>query len=312
MPSDTANCSLCLRASDLYKHYNNRPVVRGLSLSLCPGEVLGLVGPNGAGKTTAIGMLYGAVIPDRGDISLGPWDVRREGRRARRELGVVTQEDNLDPDLTVVENLVFFSSHFGLPAKRIKTRIEEMLNRVGLWQYRDYAIEDLSGGLKRRLVLARALLHQPKFLFLDEPTTGLDPDARQAFWKLILELRDEGHALLLTTHYMEESERLCSRIALLREGVIVDQGSPSELIQRVAGKEAVEVEGLNDETIQSVLRDLPGWRRPVGSGVAFCVPASSFAPVLLEIERLRPSRIVRRRANLDDVFFLLTGEPLEL
>jgi lipooligosaccharide transport system ATP-binding protein len=299
-----------LMAKALWKSYGGKAVVRGITLTLSGGEIVGLVGPNGAGKTTTVGMLYGIVLPDRGEVTLGEWDMGKQGPSARRSMGIVTQENNLDPDLSVCENLQYFMSHYHVYGKCARTRTEQLLERVGLSAYADYAISELSGGLMRRLVLARSLLHQPEFLFLDEPTTGLDPEARQDFWQLILELRDEGHAILLTTHYMEEAERLCNRIALIRDGEIVNQGSPQQLISGIAGEEVIETEGLAAEDLQSITTASARWIRPVGAGFAFSASSELLGDLIREIELRHPLRIVRRRANLDDVFFLLTGEKL--
>jgi lipooligosaccharide transport system ATP-binding protein len=296
-------------AKDLWKSYASKAVVRGITLALSGGEIVGLVGPNGAGKTTTVGMLYGIVLPDRGEVILGAWDMCRQGPSARRCMGIVTQENNLDSDLSVCENLQYFMSHYQIYGKSAHIRAEQLLERVGMSAYADYAINELSGGLMRRLVLARSLLHEPEFLFLDEPTTGLDPEARQDFWRLILQLRGEGHAILLTTHYMEEAERLCNRIALIKDGEIVDQGSPQELISRIAGEEVIEAEGAAADA-QSLAKAAARWIRPVGAGFAFTAATEVLSELGREIEQRHPTRIVRRRANLDDVFFLLTGEKL--
>ena len=255
-------------------------------------------------------MLYGVVIPDSGEVHLGRWQMQHNGPCARASIGVVTQEDNLDTDLSVRENLEYFLCHYRITGKAAKDRALEMLERVGLSSYADYDIDQLSGGLKRRLVLARAMLHHPAFLFLDEPTTGLDPEARQEFWKLILELREEGHAVLLTTHYMEESERLCSRIALMRDGAIVDQDSPQALICRVAGEEVIETAGIAEEAVRMLAGPTAQWFRRIGNNTAFAAPSAELRRFLREVEPLHPTKIIRRPANLDDVFFLLTGEIL--
>ncbi len=237
--------------------------------------------------------------------------MHKSGAELRKHIGVVTQEDNLDPDLTVEENLKYFLSHYGVTSQNSHHRSRQMLERVGLSNYASYEVEELSGGLRRRLVLARALLHLPPFLFLDEPTTGLDPEARQDFWKLILDLSEQGHAILLTTHYMEESERLCSRIALMREGEIVDQGSPPELIARVAGREVMEIEGVEENKLRTLAANRVQWLRPAGAGMALSAANTELNAIFRELEPLQARRVVRRHANLDDVFFLLTGEKLE-
>ncbi|MEW6495137.1 MAG: ABC transporter ATP-binding protein, partial [Cyanobacteriota bacterium] len=178
-----------LTAYDLWKTYGQKQVVQGVNFTLNPGEILGLLGPNGAGKTTTVGMLYGSVIPTRGFVQLGQFQVQTQGRQARAGMGIVTQEDNLDPDFTVFENLVFFAHHYRITGKQARKRAGELLAQVALEDYAKNRVDELSGGMKRRLVVARALINNPQVVFLDEPTTGLDPDARQDFWKLVTQMK---------------------------------------------------------------------------------------------------------------------------
>ncbi|MEN9207480.1 MAG: ABC transporter ATP-binding protein [Gloeomargarita sp. GMQP_bins_120] len=298
-----------LMAQDLWKYYGQRAVVQGVSLQLQPGEILGLLGPNGAGKTTTFGMLYGAVIPQRGLVQVGPYNVQRQGRQARQFLGVVTQEDNLDPDFTVWENLVFFAHHYRITGRPARQRAWELLADMGLTDYAHQRVDVLSGGLKRRLVLARALIHRPKIIFLDEPTTGLDPDARQAFWRRIAQLKQESCGVLLTTHYMDEAQRLCDRLLLLQQGVVVDQGPPEALIQRIIGTEVAEIEGVPAAVVQELAERAGVWWRPLGQGYVMSLPAHDSA-LWQALEHLDSTRLSRRRANLEDVFLRLTGHEL--
>jgi len=298
-----------LVAQDLWKYYRERAVVQGVSLNLQPGEILGLLGPNGAGKTTTVGMLYGAVIPSQGFVQVGSYHVHRHGRQVRQILGVVTQENNLDPDFTVLENLVFFAHHYQMTGRPAQRRAWELLEQAGLTAYAHQRVDVLSGGLKRRLVLARALVHYPKIVFLDEPTTGLDPDARQEFWRSISLLKQAGCSVLLTTHYMDEAQRLSDRLLLLQKGVIVDQGTPADLIQRIIGAEVAEMEGVAREAIQQLAEAAGVWWRPLGQGFVVSLPAHDGA-LWHALQGLKSTRLSRRQANLEDVFLRLTGQEL--
>ncbi|MBD2103104.1 ABC transporter ATP-binding protein [Leptolyngbya sp. FACHB-261] len=299
-----------LRAHSLSKRYGTSEVVRDINLVLEPGQVLGLLGPNGAGKSTTLGMLYGMVIPSSGFVRLGNWDVQTQGPQARQHMGIVTQDDNLDPDFSVLDNLIYFARHYrltGLPARR---RAAEVLHLVGLEGREQSRVEELSGGLKRRLVLARALLNQPEIVFLDEPTTGLDPDARQDFWKLVTQLKLSGCGLLLTTHYMDEAERLCDHLMLVQQGEVVDQGTPQELIDRIIGREVVEVEGVSIELLKQLAEAAGSWSRPFSNGYLIVLPERNAQALLNQIDQEQPTRLNRRRANLEDVFLRLTGALL--
>jgi lipooligosaccharide transport system ATP-binding protein len=297
-----------LVAYDLWKQYGSTAVVQGVSLTLNSGEVLGLLGPNGAGKTTTVGMLYGAVVPSRGFVKLGDISVQGDGQIARRKMGIVTQEDNLDPDFSVIENLIYFAHHYRITGKAARVRAGELLALVNLQDHAQKAIDELSGGMKRRLVLARALINEPQVVFLDEPTTGLDPDARQEFWKLVSHLKQQGCGVLLTTHYMDEAQRLCDRLMLLQQGQVIDQGTPDELIDRTIGKEVVEIEGVDEVTLQALTADT--WCRSFGSGYLVALPSSTDM-LWQQLVALEPHRLLRRKANLEDVFLRLTGGRLQ-
>ncbi len=299
-----------LTAYDLWKLYGDHPVVQGISLTVNPGEVVGLLGPNGAGKTTTVGMLYGAVVPSRGFVQLGDIQVQRQGQQARSKMGIVTQEDNLDPDFSVIENLIYFAHHYRIVGKAARSRASELLALVNLEEQAKYAIDELSGGMKRRLVLARALINRPQMVFLDEPTTGLDPDARQEFWKLVIHLKQQGSGVVLTTHYMDEAQRLCDRLMLLQTGQVIDQGSPAELIERTIGQEVVEIEGIDEAVLQRLATQAQTWGRSFGKGYLIALPATA-NPLWQELTALNPARLVRRQANLEDVFLRLTGGRLQ-
>jgi len=300
-----------LKVYDLWKTYGSRQVVQGVNFTLNPGEILGLLGPNGAGKTTTVGMLYGSVVPSRGFVQLGENQVQSHGPQARASMGIVTQEDNIDPDFTVFENLVQFAHHYKITGKVARKRAGELLAQVALQDYANNRVDELSGGMKRRLVLARALINHPQVVFLDEPTTGLDPDARQDFWKLVSQLKQSGCGVLLTTHYMDEAQRLCDRLILLQSGKMIDEGTPEELIERTVGKEVVEIEGIDQETIQQLANQAGTWYRPFGSSYLIGLPINNPQPLWEKLSNLAPLRLTRRRTNLEDVFLRLTGTSLE-
>lgn len=301
---------MALVAQDLWKSYGDRPVVQGISFRLDPGEILGLLGPNGAGKTTTLGMLYGVVIPSRGFVQLGAWQMQKQGRQARHWMGIVTQDDNLDPEFTAIENLTCFAHHYGLRGRVATQRAGELLAQVGLQAYGQYTPDQLSGGLRRRLVLARALLNSPQVVFLDEPTTGLDPDARQDFWKLVSKLKQRGCAVLLTTHYMDEAQRLCDRLLLLQQGQIIDQGSPDQLIERIVGQDVVEITGVTEAWLQELAAQFKLWYRSFGNGYLLALPAEGVQHLWEQLVNAQPLSLTRRRANLEDVFLRLTGAAL--
>lgn len=302
---------MALKVYDLWKTYGQRQVVQGVNFTLHPGEILGLLGPNGAGKTTTIGMLYGAVVPSRGFVQLGANQVQVQGGQSRASMGIVTQEDNLDSDFTVFENLIHFAHHYRITGKEARNRAGELLAQVALQEYANNRVDELSGGMKRRLVLARALINNPKIVFLDEPTTGLDPDARQDFWKLVSQLKQGGCGVLLTTHYMDEAQRLCDRLILLQHGKMIDEGTPDELIERTVGREVVEIEGLSEQTLQQLAHQAGTWYRPFGNSYLIGLPIDNPQPLWEQLSATAPRRLTRRRTNLEDVFLRLTGTSLE-
>jgi len=219
-----------LIVEQLVKTYEGKPAVAGLSFALRRGECLGLLGPNGAGKTTTLRCCLGLARPDSGTIRLLGEPVPERGREARARTGVVPQFDNLDPDFTAAENLLVYGRYFGLPAATIHARIPALLDFAGLSSREKSSIRALSGGMKRRLMLARALVNDPELLVLDEPTTGLDPQARRLIWDGLRKLLAEGKTILLTTHYMDEAEHLCDRLVIVDSGRIIEEGSPRALI----------------------------------------------------------------------------------
>ncbi|MBD2414925.1 multidrug ABC transporter ATP-binding protein [Nostoc calcicola FACHB-389] len=302
---------MLLTAYDLWKFYKEKPVVQGVSFTINSGQILGLLGSNGAGKTTIIGMLYGAVIPNRGFVQLGNYQVQSQPREAKKMMGIVSQENNIDPDFTVMENLVFFAHHYRITGKKARQRARELLALVEMQDYAKYRINNLSAGLKRRLVLARALINHPRFIFLDEPTTGLDPDVRQNFWQLVIDLKKNGCGILLTTHYMDEAERLCDDLILLQQGKIIKTGSPQQIIQSEIGKEIVEIEGISQATLQQLAKQYQTWYHPFGKSYLLSLPAENSQVLWQQLSATNPLRLTRRPGNLEDVFLRITGKSLE-
>ncbi len=244
-----------LIVTGLRKRYGDREAVAGISFALKKGECFGLLGPNGAGKTTTLRCCLGLTAPDGGSITLVGEPVPARAREARQRIGVVPQFDNLDPDFTAAENLLVFGRYFGLDDATIRARIPKLLEFAGLTSKADANIRTLSGGMKRRLTLARALVNDPDLLVLDEPTTGLDPQARHLIWERLSGLVAEGKTILLTTHFMEEAERLCDRLAIMDDGRIIAEGTPRALIARYA---PVSPSPLRPANLEDVFLTLTG------------------------------------------------------
>jgi lipooligosaccharide transport system ATP-binding protein len=250
-----------ISAQNLLKTYGVQRVVDGISLDIARGECYGLLGPNGAGKTTTLRLLLGLIAPNGGRIELLGNAIPECAREARQKIGVVPQMDNLDPDFTVAENLIVYGRYFGMTDSAIEARIPDLLEFANLTNKRDAKVPTLSGGMKRRLTLARALVNDPEVIFLDEPTTGLDPQARHMIWQRLRELTACGKTLVLTTHFMDEAERLCHRLAVMDNGRIISQGSPRELIA-----DNIEPE-VGEESCRAFCRSLRDERRV---GVLLC------------------------------------------
>src|ERR687897_2492515 len=230
-----------LVARELKKSYDGFEAVKGVDFEVYRGECYGFLGPNGAGKTTTMKMIYGAVIPSGGELEVASLDVRRCEREIKRRIGVVPQENNLDDDLKVEENLLVYGRYYDLPRKVALQRAEELLDFVELTEKSESQVDQLSGGMKRRLLIARALINDPEIVVLDEPTTGLDPQARHLVWDRLRALAAEGKTLVLTTHYMEEAARLCDRLVIMEGGRIIAGGTPKELIEEHVSPQVVEV-----------------------------------------------------------------------
>jgi lipooligosaccharide transport system ATP-binding protein len=295
-----------LSARGLRKSYGALEVVSGIDLAVAPGECFGLLGPNGAGKTTTLKLCLGLIEPDGGEIELLGEPVPRRAREARRNVGVVPQFDNLDPDFTVEENLVVYGRYFGIREQQIKARTPELLEFAGLTGRGDAKINTLSGGMKRRLTLARALVNDPQVVFMDEPTTGLDPQARHLIWERLRRLTQEGKTLVLTTHFMEEAERLCARLAIMDRGRIIAHGSPRALIAEHIEPQVLEVHGLGHEQWMERAKSLAPRVERVGDTV-YCY-GEDVEPLTKSISG--DLSYLHRPASLEDVFLKLTGRDL--
>ena len=301
--------SSVLAARNLRKSYGEREVVSGVSFAIEPGECFGLLGPNGAGKTTTLRLCLGLIDPDAGTIELAGRPIPAEAREARVRVGVVPQMDNLDPDFTASENLLVYGRYFGLADAAVRARIPQLLEFAELSARGDARIQTLSGGMKRRLTLARALINDPDVIFMDEPTTGLDPQARHLIWERLKRLLSEKKTILLTTHFMDEAERLCDRIAILDNGRLIAEGSPRALIERHIEPEVVEVYGERVEQWAASQSREATARMEISGETAFCY-SSDAKPLLAGLEAEHGLRYLHRPANLEDVFLKLTGREL--
>ena len=297
-----------LETRGLCKAYDGQQVVRDVALTVQSGECFGLLGPNGAGKTTTLRLCLGLTDPDAGEIRLLDHEVPRHAREARTRVGVVPQFDNLDPEFSVAENLLVYGRYFGLRDAEIAPRIPGLLEFAGLAGRAESKIRTLSGGMKRRLTLARSLVNDPQLLFMDEPTTGLDPQARHLIWERLRRLTQEGRTIVLTTHFMEEAERLCSRVAIMDGGRLIAQGAPRVLIAQHIEPQVVEVHGPELEAWMAQAKTL-ALRTELAGETVFCY-VKDVDPVLGSL-RTRPELVyLHRPANLEDLFLKLTGRDL--
>ncbi|MDX1374912.1 MAG: ATP-binding cassette domain-containing protein [Burkholderiales bacterium] len=297
-----------LQVRALRKRYGTLEVVAGIDFAVRAGECFGLLGPNGAGKTTTLKLCLGLIEPDAGEMFLLGEPVPARAREARARVGVVPQFDSLDPDFTVAENLVVYGRYFGIAERAIRARMRELLEFAALAGRAEARLTTLSGGMKRRLTLARALVNDPELLFMDEPTTGLDPQARHLIWERLRRLTLGGKTVILTTHFMEEAERLCSRIAIMDHGRLIALGSPRELIAAHIEPQVVEVHGPGLEQWLSRAAALAPRQEHVGETL-FCY-AEDPEPVLARLRGRADLTYIHRPANLEDVFLKLTGRDL--
>ncbi len=293
---------------EVHKRFGEREVVRGLSLTVERGACFGLLGPNGAGKTTTLKMCLGLSTPSSGRINLLGHALPQDAVEARKRVGVVPQFDNLDPDFTCAENLIVWGRYFGLSDASTRSKTPALLEFAGLSGRDDTPVQQLSGGMKRRLTLARALINDPEFLVLDEPTTGLDPQARHLIWDRLKELTRRGVTILITTHFMDEAERLCTHLAVMDAGARIALGTPRELIENTTEPEVIEVYG--DGLVAAREAATPHCARIEQSGeTLFCYTRNASA-LTQSLAGLKQIRTLHRPANLEDVFIKLTGREL--
>ena len=301
-----------VQARSLTKKFGELTAVDAVDFEVARGESFGFLGPNGAGKTSAMRMI-GAVSPvTGGHLRVLGMDPAVDGPKIRRRLGVVPQDDTLDTELSVAENLLIYGRYFDLPRPLIRERITELLDFAQLTERRDDKVEPLSGGMKRRLTIARALINQPELLILDEPTTGLDPQARHVLWDRLYRLKQQGVTLIITTHYMDEAEQLCDRLVIMDKGKIVAEGSPRQLIEQYSSREVLEMRfavGVQ-ETILDRLEGLATRIEVLPDRVLLYTDDGDDTAAEATRRGLQPESVVVRRSTLEDVFLRLTGRTL--
>ncbi len=298
-----------IEANQLVKTYGDHRAVDGITFQVGAGECFGLLGPNGAGKTTTFKMFYGSCRITAGELFVLGMNAREHMRQIKAAIGVVPQENGLDPDFSVLENLLIYASYFGMSGSAAKARAIELLAMMQLEDYSQKDIDTLSGGMKRRLVLARALLTRPKILFLDEPTTGLDPQARAWFWNELRSLQKQGTTLFLTTHYMEEAEELCSRILIMNKGRSVAEGAPRDLIKSYVGHEVVEfdIDPAKIDQYIGQIKNKFAYQVMRNRLKLFLRDNQTAADALSEVSS---PNITLRKASLNDVFLKISGYEL--
>ncbi|MEM5388907.1 nodulation factor ABC transporter ATP-binding protein NodI [Paraburkholderia phymatum] len=291
------------------KLYDGKQVVNGLSFRVEQGECFGLLGPNGAGKSTTARMILGMASPDAGAITVLGEPVPVRARRARRRIGVVPQFDNLEPGFTVRENLQIFGRYFGMSAGEVEAVIPSLLEFAHLESKAHARVSELSGGMKRRLTIARALINDPQLLVMDEPATGLDPHARRLVWDRLRSLLARGKTILLTTHFMEEAERLCDRLCVIDKGRSIAEGAPHALIQEQIGSHVLEIYGGDSHELRALLEPY-AQRTEVSGETLFCY-AADLEQVRMQLCKRTGLRVLQRPANLEDVFLRLTGRDMK-
>ena len=301
-----------VEAQGLTKKFGDFVAVDGIDVSVQPGEAFGFLGPNGAGKSSTMRMIAAVSPPTSGHLRVLGLDPVTDGPRIRARLGVVPQEDNLDLELTLRENLVIYGRYFDLPRDRARARADELLEFVQLEDRADSQVEPLSGGMKRRLTIARGLVNDPDLLLLDEPTTGLDPQARHALWDRLYRLKQRGTSLIITTHYMDEAEQLCDRLVVMDRGRIVGEGAPAALIREHVSREVLELrfavggQAGVEERLQGVARRI----EVLPDRILLYTDDADATADEVQARGVTPESVVRRRATLEDVFLRLTGRTL--
>ncbi|MDJ0884119.1 MAG: ABC transporter ATP-binding protein [Desulfobacterales bacterium] len=297
-----------IEARNLVKTYNGVAAVNDISFTVSPGEFFGLLGPNGAGKTTTIRMLYGFSPLSQGRLTLFGQNIATHWRAIKNRIGVCQQDNTLDPDLTVEQNLLIYAGYFLIPAAEARDRAAELLDFFALGHRKDAKVMELSGGMARRLILARALVNRPELLILDEPTTGLDPQSRHQVWEKLAALKKRGLTVLLTTHYMEEAASLCDRLMIIDHGRILVEGAPDDLISRHAGRQVIEIDGA-DVALRAFVAENGIEMDDLGEKVIVYTPEASDLHRVIQ-EKFCTERCTFRNGTLEDVFLRLTGREL--
>jgi lipooligosaccharide transport system ATP-binding protein len=313
MPTSPADgAAPLIRARGLTKRFGTFTAVDGIDFTVSPGEAFGFLGPNGAGKTTAMRMIGCVSPPTAGELVVLGKDPRTEGPAIRARIGVVPQQDTLDTELTVRENLVMYGRYFDLPRREAARRADELLEFVQLTERANAQVEPLSGGMKRRLTIARSLINEPSLLLLDEPTTGLDPQARHLLWDRLYRLKQRGVTLVLTTHYMDEAEQLCDRLVVMDKAHIVAEGSPRTLIEEHSSREVAELRFPPDvqDSIGPALDGLGERVEHLPDRVLIYASDGEAVAEAVHQRGLRPESVLVRRSTLEDVFLSLTGRTL--
>jgi lipooligosaccharide transport system ATP-binding protein len=301
-----------VQARGLTKRFGDFTAVDSIDFDISKGEAFGFLGPNGAGKTSTMKMITTVSPITEGKLTVFGIDPNVDGRSIRQRIGVVPQEDNLDQELTVSENLYIYGRYHDMKKSEINPRIEELLEFAQLTERKDSEVEPLSGGMKRRLTIARALINNPDLIILDEPTTGLDPQARHLLWDRLYRLKQQGATLIITTHYMDEAEQLCDRLVVMDQGKIAAEGSPRQLIQRYAPREVVELRFGEDEKDTAVLRleGLAQRSEVLADRVLLYTDNAEATQHGLHERGIDPEQVLVRRSTLEDVFLRLTGRGL--
>lgn len=303
---DSVNNEIIIQGKNLYKNYNGFKALDDISFFVKRGEITGFLGPNGAGKTTLIKLITCTSFKSSGELTVFGLDTDREQRKIKACIGLVPQDNNYDPDFSVYENLLVFSRYFGIKKSDAEKRIEKLLNFVELTDKRNEKVTDLSGGMKRKLIIARSLINNPQLIILDEPTTGLDPQARRKIWGMIEDLKKDGKTIILTTHYMEEAEKLCDRIYIMDSGKIITSGNPKELIIKHIGTDTVEIYNCGDVR----LNDIEG--KKVFFKDRIFVHTDNKKETLERLVNICDDvRFTVRPSNLEDLFIYLTGKELK-
>ena len=301
-----------IQARGLTKKFGDFTAVDGIDFDVAKGESFGLLGPNGAGKSTTMRIIAATSRRTAGSITILGRDPEEHGPQVRAHLGVVPQQDNLDGELTVTENLYIYGRYFGLKKNFVRNKVEELLAFAQLEEKKDVKVDALSGGMKRRLTIARALISEPDILMLDEPTTGLDPQARHILWDRLFRLKEDGVTLIITTHFMDEAEQLCDRLVVMDKGTIMAEGSPADLIKKYSTKEVLEVRfGSNrNQEVAPTLKSMCDRMEVLPDRLLLYVDDGEVLLEEIAAKKLHPTTSLVRRSSLEDVFLRLTGRSL--